>query len=240
MASRLQVQFPQTTFCGDSTRIAPKLLTPSVNEVVQTSLKRKLRFEWSAPYGQNRSVQYKVDIFKHTVVQESGRQYVKLVLVFADSFTNQLSTEVSVERLQPTLKKLERYTWQVTAKYGDGESPCVNGCTSNQQSFSLLTSDFDVNVQRTAKVVCGQPPYITNGGVLYVRYNVSIQLTNLSLGTGGGATLNFWKCGGVQTNLSDKIAVQASPSGTNVLPNILASGTLNYGLSCCSEYLLYS
>ena len=217
---------PQTVACGDSSIIAPKLIAPSVGEVVQTSPKRKLRFDWSAPYGEGRNVQYKIEIFKHTVQVDAGKQYVNLVRVFADSFPNLLTSEVLVERLQPGLNKMERYSWQVTAKYGSGESPCVNGCTSIQQSFFLLAPNFDVNVQRTGSATCAQPPYITTGGILYVRYNVSIQLKNLSLGTGAGATLNFWKCGGLSTVLADKIAVQASPSSANVLPNIVSSGTL--------------
>ncbi len=207
---------PQAAFCGDPTMIAPGLGSPASGAVLQTSPTRKMRFDWSAPYGQGNNVQYKVEIFKNTSSEQDT--IVQFMRVFADSFSNRLNTEVLVSQLQPEPNKLEQYTWQVTTKYTGPGSPCANGCASAQQGFFLLANPFDVNVSVAyTPPVCAQSAYTTSGNV---RYNVTITLQNLSLGTGTGVPLNFWKYGLPSTVLSSKIFLHALPGNADVLPNI--------------------
>ncbi|MBK6996993.1 MAG: LamG domain-containing protein [Saprospiraceae bacterium] len=203
---------PQAVFCGDPMMITPGLRSPTSGEVVQSSPTRKLRFDWSAPYGQVNDVQYKIEIFKNTSTERDS--IVNLERVFADSFYNRLNTEVMVSELGPEPNKLERYTWQITTKYSGLGSQCATGCASPQQGFFLQSNPFDVNVSVTySQPVCAQPAYTASAKV---RYNLTITLQNLSLGTGTGADLNFGK----HLQASPQILLKALPGNFDVINDI--------------------
>lgn len=207
---------PQVVFCGDPNKVTAGLRSPADGEVVQTSPVRKLRFDWSAPYGQGNDAQYKLEIFKNASTERDT--IVKLVRVFADSFSNHLSTEVMVRALGAEPNKLERYTWKVTTKYTGPGSQCTTGCASTEQGFFLQSNPFDVYVTVThSQPVCAQPAYTSSGNV---RYSLSITLKNLSLGTGSGADLNFWEYGQSSTSVSSKILLNALPGNTDVKGSI--------------------
>lgn len=225
---------PQAVYCGDPAQIAPALRGPAENEVIRTSKKRNLRFEWSAPYGQGQNVQYKIEVFKMSVEQGKAAKYAKPVLVFSDSIPGRLYAEVPVEKLKPAAKKLEQFSWKVTAKYASASAPCSAGCSAGQGSFFMMVDDYDVNIQVTGRALCAQPAYSSTGKV---RYNVTITLKNLSLGSSGaGVPVNFWnKSMSATATLASQIAVYAGGSSvfgsiSNLSPATLPS-TLAYNAS---------